>query len=185
MIDEFKQDAEQRMNKAIEALGVAFNKIRTGRAHPSLLNGISIDYYGVDTPLSQAASISVEDSRTLSVTPWEKNLVSDIEKAILKSELGLNPTTAGSVIRIPLPPLTEETRKNYGKQARQEAEGARISIRNIRRDVLSDIKDLLKEKEISEDEERKGQEDVQKITDKYIANVEQALIAKEKDLMEI
>ena len=185
MIDEFKQDAEQRMNKAIEALGVAFNKIRTGRAHPSLLNGISIDYYGVDTPLSQAASISVEDSRTLSVTPWEKNLVPDIEKAILKSELGLNPTTAGSVIRIPLPPLTEETRKNYGKQARQEAEGARISIRNIRRDVLSDIKDLLKEKEISEDEERKGQEDVQKITDKYIANVEQALIAKEKDLMEI
>lgn len=185
MIDEFKQDAEQRMNKAVEALGVAFNKIRTGRAHPSLLNGLSIDYYGVDTPLSQAASISVEDSRTLSVTPWEKNLVPDIEKAILKSELGLNPTTAGSVIRIPLPPLTEETRKNYGKQARQEAEGARISIRNIRRDVLSDIKELLKEKEISEDEERKGQEDIQKITDKYIANVEQALIAKEKDLMEI
>lgn len=185
MIDEFKQDAEQRMNKSVEALGVAFNKIRTGRAHPSLLNGLSIDYYGVDTPLSQAASISVEDSRTLSVTPWEKNLVPDIEKAILKSELGLNPTTAGSVIRIPLPPLTEETRKNYGKQARQEAEGARISIRNIRRDVLSDIKELLKEKQISEDEERKGQEDIQKITDKYIANVEQALIAKEKDLMEI
>jgi ribosome recycling factor len=185
LIEEFKQDAEQRMSRSVEALGVAFNKIRTGRAHPSLLNGISIDYYGVDTPLSQAASVSVEDSRTLSVTPWEKSLVPDIEKAILKSELGLNPSTAGAVIRIPLPPLTEETRKNYGKQARQEAEGARISIRNIRRDVLSDIKDLLKEKEISEDEERKAQDDVQKITDKYIANVEQALIAKEKDLMEI
>jgi ribosome recycling factor len=185
VIEEFKQDAESRMHKAIEALGVAFNKIRTGRAHPSLLNGISIDYYGVDTPLSQAASISVEDSRTLSVTPWEKNLVPDIEKAILKSELGLNPATAGTVIRIPLPPLTEETRKNYSKQARQEAEGARISIRNIRRDVLSDIKDLLKDKEISEDEERKAQEDVQKITDRFIAKVEEALIAKEKDLMEI
>jgi ribosome recycling factor len=185
VIEEFKQDAEQRMTKALEALAVAFNKIRTGRAHPSLLNGISIDYYGVNTPLAQAASISVEDSRTLSVTPWEKNLVPEIEKAILKSELGLNPTTAGTVIRIPLPALTEETRRSYGKQARQEAEGARISIRNIRRDVLSDIKDLLKEKEISEDEERKAQDDVQKITDKYIAKVEEALVVKEKDLMEI
>ena len=185
MIEEFKQDAEQRMIKTLEALAVAFNKIRTGRAHPSLLNGISIDYYGVNTPLSQAASISVEDSRTLSVTPWEKNLVPEIEKAILKSELGLNPTTAGTVIRIPLPALTEETRRSYGKQAKQEAEGARIAIRNIRRDVLSDIKDLLKEKEISEDEERKAQDDVQKITDRHIAKVEQALVVKEKDLMEI
>jgi ribosome recycling factor len=139
----------------------------------------------VNTPLAQAASISVEDSRTLSVTPWEKNLVPEIEKAIHKSELGLNPTTAGTVIRIPLPALTEETRRSYGKQARQEAEGARISIRNIRRDVLSDIKDLLKEKAISEDEERKAQDDVQKITDKYIAMVEDALVVKEKDLMEI
>ena len=185
MIEEFKKDAEQRMTKAIEALGVAFNKIRTGRAHPSLLNGISLDYYGVDTPLSQAASISVEDSRTLSVTPWEKTLVPEIEKAIMKSELGLNPSTAGEVIRIPLPPLTEETRRSYGKQARQEAENSRISIRSIRRDVLSDIKDLLKEKEISEDEERKAQDDVQKITDRFVAKVEEALIAKEKDLMEI
>jgi len=185
VIEEFKQDAEQRMAKAIEALAVAFNKIRTGRAHPSLLNGISVDYYGVVTPLSQAASISIEDSRTLSVTPWEKSLVPEIEKAILKSELGLNPSTAGAVIRIPLPPLTEETRRNYGKQARQEAEGSRISIRNIRRDVLSDIKALLKEKEISEDEERKAQDDVQKITDHFIGKVEDALVAKEKDLMEI
>ena len=185
MIEEFKQDAEQRMTKAVEALGTAFNKIRTGRAHPSLLNGLSVDYYGVDTPLSQAASVSVEDSRTLSVTPWEKSLVPEIEKAIMKSELGLNPSTAGTVIRIPLPPLTEETRRSYGKQARQEAESSRISIRNIRRDVLSDIKDLLKEKEISEDEERKAQDDVQKITDRFIAKVEEALTAKEKDLMEI
>ena len=185
MINELKNDAEARMSKSLDALANAFNKIRTGRAHSSLLNGISVDYYGVDTPLSQAASIVVEDSRTLSVTPWERSLIPEIEKAIMKSELGLNPSTAGTVIRIPLPPLTEETRKTYGKQARQEAEGSRISIRNIRRDVLSDIKDLLKEKEISEDEERKGQDDVQKITDKFIARVEEALAAKEKDLMEI
>ena len=185
MIEDFKKDAEQRMAKTVEALGVAFNKIRTGRAHPSLLNGISIDYYGVNTPLNQAASVTIEDSRTLSVSPYEKSLVPEIEKAIMKSELGLNPSTAGAVIRIPLPPLTEETRRSYGKQARHEAEGSRIGIRNIRRDVLSDIKDLLKEKEISEDEERKAQDDVQKITDRFIAKVEEALAAKEKDLLEI
>ena len=185
MIEDFKKDAEQRMAKSVEALGVAFNKIRTGRAHPTLLNGLSIDYYGVNTPINQAASVTIEDSRTLSVSPYEKSLVPEIEKAIMKSELGLNPSTAGSVIRIPLPPLTEETRRSYGKQARQEAEGARIGIRNIRRDVLSDIKDLLKEKEISEDEERKAQDDVQKITDRFIAKVDEALAAKEKDLLEI
>ena len=185
MIEDFKKDAEQRMAKTVEALGVAFNKIRTGRAHPSLLNGLSVDYYGVDTPLNQAASVSIEDSRTLTVSPYEKSLVPEIEKAIMKSELGLNPSTAGTVIRIPLPPLTEETRRSYGKQARHEAEGSRIAIRNIRRDVLSDIKDLLKEKEISEDEERKAQDDVQKITDRFVAKVEEALAAKEKDLLEI
>ena len=185
MIEDFKKDAEQRMAKSIEALGGAFNKIRTGRAHPSLLNGLSVDYYGVDTPLNQAASVTIEDSRTLSVSPYEKSLVPEIEKAIMRSELGLNPSTAGTVIRIPLPPLTEETRLSYGKQARHEAENARISIRNIRRDILSDIKDLLKEKEISEDEERKAQDDVQKITDRFIAKVEEALTAKEKDLLEI
>jgi ribosome recycling factor len=185
VIEDFKKDAEQRMAKTVEALGVAFNKIRTGRAHPSLLNGLSVDYYGVDTPLNQAASITIEDSRTLSVSPYEKSLVPEIEKAIMKSELGLNPSTAGAIIRIPLPPLTEETRRSYGKQARQEAEGSRIAIRNIRRDVLSDIKDLLKEKEISEDEERKAQDDVQKITDRFIAKVEEALAVKEKDLLEI
>lgn len=185
MIEDFKKDAEQRMAKTVEALGVAFNKIRTGRAHPSLLNGLSVDYYGVDTPLNQAASVTIEDSRTLTVSPYEKSLVPEIEKAIMKSELGLNPSTAGTVIRIPLPPLTEETRRSYGKQARHEAEGSRIAIRNIRRDVLSDIKDLLKEKEISEDEERKAQDDVQKITDRFVTKVEEALAAKEKDLLEI
>lgn len=185
MINELKKDAEERMAKAIEALGHTFNKIRTGRAHPSLLDGLSIEYYGVETPLSQVASIVVEDARTLNVTPWEKSVVPDVEKAIMKSELGLNPTTAGTVIRIPLPPLTEETRKNYGRQAKKEAEGARISIRNIRRDVLSDVKDLLKEKEITEDEERKAQDDIQKITDNFIGKVDEALAVKEKDLMEI
>ena len=185
MINELKIDAEQRMSKSIDALGNAFNKIRTGRAHSSLLNGISVDYYGVDTPLSQAASIVAEDSRTLSVTPWEKFLVPEIEKAIMKSDLGLNPSTAGSVIRLPLPALTEETRRTYGKQAKAEAENSRISIRNIRRDILTDVKDLLKEKDISEDEERKAHDDVQKITDRFIARVDEALVIKERDLMEI
>ena len=185
MINELKIDAEQRMSKSIDALGNAFNKIRTGRAHSSLLNGISVDYYGVDTPLSQAASIVVEDSRTLSVTPWEKFLVPEIEKAIMKSDLGLNPSTAGSVIRLPLPALTEETRRTYGKQAKAEAENSRISIRNIRRDILTDVKDLLKEKDISEDEERKAHDDVQKITDRFVARVDEALVIKERDLMEI
>ena len=185
MINELKTDAEQRMAKSLDALSNAFNKIRTGRAHSSLLNGISVDYYGVDTPLSQAASIVVEDSRTLSVTPWEKFLVPEIEKAIMKSDLGLNPSTSGSVIRLPLPALTEETRKSYGKQAKAEAENSRISIRNIRRDILSDVKDLLKDKDISEDEERKAHDDVQKITDRFFARVDDALVVKEKDLMEI
>ncbi len=185
MLDELKKDAEQRMEKALEALAMAFNKIRTGRAHPSLLDGINVSYYGVDTPLAQVASIVIEDARTLSVTPWEKNIVPDVEKAIMKSDLGLNPATAGVVIRIPLPSLTEETRKTYGRQARNEAEGGRIAIRNVRRNVLGDIKDLLKDKMISEDEERRAQDEVQKITDGYIAKVDQALAAKEKDLMEI
>ncbi|HAU02652.1 MAG: ribosome recycling factor [Porticoccaceae bacterium] len=185
MINELKKDAEVRMSKALDALANAFNKIRTGRAHPSLLDGISVDYYGVATPLSQAASISIDDARTLSVTPWEKSLVPVIEKAILKSDLGLNPSTTGAVIRIPLPSLTEETRKVYGKQAKAEAENARIAVRNIRRDVLSGLKALLKDKDISEDEERKAQEDVQKITDSYIAKVDENLAVKEKDLMEI
>ncbi|MBD2858256.1 ribosome recycling factor [Spongiibacter sp. KMU-158] len=185
MINELKEDAKERMAKAIDALGHNFNKIRTGRAHPSLLDGIRVSYYGSETPLSQVANIGIEDARTLTVTPWEKNIVPDVEKAIMKSDLGLNPSSAGSVIRIPMPPLTEETRKGYIKQARQEAESARVSIRNIRRDVLSDIKELQKAKEISEDDERRAGDDVQKITDQYVAEVDKALTAKEADLMEI
>jgi ribosome recycling factor len=185
VLDEFKQDAKERMQKSLEALGNAFNKIRTGRAHPSILEGLRIDYYGSETPLSQAANINIEDSRTLSITPWEKALVPEIEKAIMKSDLGLNPSTAGSVIRVPMPPLTEETRKGYIKQAKQESESARVSIRSIRRDVLADIKELQKAKDISEDEERKAQDDIQKLTDGFVAKVEEALKTKEADLLEI
>ncbi|MDG2036146.1 MAG: ribosome recycling factor [Pseudomonadales bacterium] len=185
MLEEFKKDAEDRMQKAVDALASAFNKIRTGRAHPSILEGVRVDYYGSVTPLSQVANISVEDARMLSVTPWEKQMVPDIEKAIMKSDLGLNPVTAGAVIRVPMPALTEETRKGYIKQARKEAETSRVSARNIRRDVLADIKELLKAKEISEDQERKAQDDIQKITDKYVAKIDEALKVKEADLLEI
>ena len=185
MIEDLKADANERMGKSLEALSHAFNKIRTGRAHPSLLDNISVPYYGVDTPLNQVANINVSDARTLSVVPWEKKMVSEIERAILKSDLGLNPATSGEIIRIPMPPLTEETRKVLIKQAMAETEQARVSIRNIRRDVLSDIKELLKEKEITEDEERKAQDDVQKITDSFVAKADAMLAEKEKDLMEI
>jgi ribosome recycling factor len=185
VINEIKQDAEVSMQKAVEALGSAFGRIRTGRAHPSILDGVMVDYYGSMTPLSQVANVSVDDARTLSVTPWEKNLVPDIEKAIMKSDLGLNPSTAGTVIRLPMPMLTEETRKVFIKQARAEAESSRVSIRNFRRDAISNIKDLLKDKEISEDDDRRGQDDVQKLTDKYVAKVDVLLAAKEVDLMEI
>ena len=185
MINELKQDAEVRMTKSVEALGNAFNKIRTGRAHPSLLDGLMVSYYGVDTPLGQVGNVSVLDARTLSISVWEKSLVPEVEKAILKSDLGLNPSTTGELIRIPMPQLTEETRKGFIKKARAEAESARVSVRNIRRDVLSDIKELQKDKEISEDEEHRAQDEVQKITDKYIQQVDKALSAKEVDLMEI
>jgi len=185
VIEDFKKDAEGRMKKAIEVLGHNFNKIRTGRAHPSLLDTIRVNYYGSEVPLSQVANIGVEDARTLTVSPWERNMVPDVEKAIMKSDLGLNPSTAGTVIRIPMPQLTEDTRKGYIKQAKAEAEHARVSIRNVRRDVLADIKELQKDKEISEDQERKAQEDIQKLTDKYIAEADKALAAKEADLMAI
>ena len=185
MIEDIKQDAQERMGKSVDALGNNFNKIRTGRAHPSILDGITVNYYGADTPLSQVANISVMDARTLSLSPWERTMVPEIEKAIMKSNLGLNPVTTGELMRIPMPPLTEETRKNYIKQARSEAENARVSIRNVRRDALGDLKDLLKEKEIGEDDERRGQDDIQKITDKFVAQVDAALATKEKDLMEI
>ncbi|MCO1333941.1 ribosome recycling factor [Microbulbifer sp. OS29] len=185
MIEDIKTDAKARMGKALDALAGNFNKIRTGRAHPSILDGVQVSYYGSDTPLSQIANVVVDDARTLSVTPWEKNLVPDIEKAIMKSDLGLNPSTAGTVIRIPMPMLTEETRKNFIRQARSEAETARVSIRNVRRDVLADVKSLVKDKAISEDDERRASDDIQKITDRFVADVDKALAGKEKDLMEI
>ena len=185
MIDDIMEEAEERMGNALEALAVHFAKIRTGRAHPSILSGITVPYYGSETPLNQVANINVEDARTLAVTPWEKSLVPEIEKAIMKSDLGFNPVTAGENIRIPMPALTEETRRGYIKQARAEAESARVSVRNARRDAMSMLKDLLKEKEISEDEDRRAHDRVQKLTDKYIASVEERLAEKETDLMEI
>lgn len=185
MINEIVKDAEGRMKKSVEALVENFKKIRTGRAHPSILDSITVSYYGSDVPIQQVANVSVEDARTLTIIPWEKKVVSDIEKAIMKSDLGLNPSTNGDVIRVPMPALTEETRKNYIRQARTEAENARVAVRNIRRDANGDIKSLLKEKDISEDDSHRGEEQVQKLTDKYVAEVDSLLAQKETDLMEI
>ena len=185
MIDDIKQETEERMGKALEALSHNFNKIRTGRAHPSLLDSIRVEYYGAETPMNQLANINIEDARTLSVIAFDKAITPDIERAIMKSDLGLNPATAGEVIRIPMPVLTEETRKGYIKQARAEAESARVSVRNARRDGLGMLKELLKEKEISEDEERRGQDVIQRLTDDFVAKVEKALSEKETDLMAI
>lgn len=185
MIDELIKDAESRMKKSIESFKGELTKIRTGRAHPSLLEHLTIEYYGSEVPLNQVANISVGDARTLTVTPWEKQMVPVVEKAIINSGMGLNPATAGEVIRVPLPPLTEERRKDLIKVVRKEGEAAKVAIRNIRRDVLGDVKSLQKEKEITEDQERTAQDDVQKITDKYVAQVDVLLSEKEKDLMEI
>ena len=185
MLDDIKSDTSERMAKSLEALGHSFNKIRTGRAHPSILDGITVEYYGAKTPLNQMANISVEDARTLTLTAWDRSTVPDIEKAIMKSNLGLNPSTAGEVMRIPMPMLTEETRKGFIRQARHDAESARVSVRNGRRDGMAMLKELVKEKEISEDDERRGQDMVQKLTDSYVADIEKLLLAKEADLMEI
>ena len=185
MLKEVKDDANIRMNKSIEAFKQDLAKVRTGRAHPSLLAQVMVPYYGVDTPLNQVATVNVMDSRTLTVQPFEKTMVAAVEKAIMNANLGLNPNTAGDVMRIPLPPLTEERRKDLIKVVRGEAEGARIAIRNIRRDALSTVKDLLKEKEITEDDDRKAQDDIQKITDQHVASVDQLLADKEKELMEV
>ncbi len=185
MLKEIKEDAAERMQKSLASLSIAFAKIRTGRAHPSILDGIMVDYYGNPTPLNQVANVTVEDARTLAVSPWEKPMVSVIEKAILKSDLGLNPATSGDKIRIPMPPLTEENRRDLTKIAKSEAENARIAIRNIRRDANSDLKELLKEKEITEDESRRGEEEIQKLTDAKIKEVDDLLVTKEADLMEI
>ena len=185
MINDIKTEASERMGKSLDALAHNFNKIRTGRAHPSLLDGLKVEYYGSDTPLNQVANVNVEDARTLSLTAWDKSMIPAIEKAIYKSGLGLNPATAGEVIRIPMPMLTEETRKGFTRQARQEAESARVSVRNARRDAMAMLKEMMKEKEISEDDERRGHDAVQKLTDGFIARVEKLLDVKEADLMEI
>ncbi|NIC05848.1 ribosome recycling factor [Billgrantia bachuensis] len=185
MINDIQKDAESRMKKSLDALHANFNKIRTGRAHSSILDSVTVDYYGSQVPLNQVASVNVEDARTLSVVPWEQNLVPKIEKAIMTSDLGLNPASAGNVIRVPMPMLTEETRKGYIKQARAEAENARVAVRNVRRDANNDIKALLKEKEISEDEQHRGEEAIQKLTDKYIAEIDKQLEVKEHDLMQV
>lgn len=185
MIDEIKQDAASRMEKSIESFRHNLSKLRTGRANASLLDQVTVSYYGSEVPLSQAATVSVADARMLNVTPWEKDLVPVIEKAILASDLGLNPSTSGNVIRIALPPLTEERRRDMVKLVKAEAENARISLRNIRRDANGDFKELLKEKEITEDEERRAEDDIQKITDKFVAQVENIMEEKEADLLEV
>ncbi|MDH5571778.1 MAG: ribosome recycling factor [Gammaproteobacteria bacterium] len=185
MINELKKDAEVRMGKSVESLKNDLIKIRTGRAHTSLLEHIMVEYYGSKVPLTQVANISVSDARMLTVTPWEKPMVKAIEKAIINSDMGLNPATAGEVIRVPLPALTEERRKDMIRVVRHEGENAKVAIRNIRRDVLSDLKSLLKDKEITEDQERHAQDEIQKLTDKYVASVDKVLEEKEKDLMEI
>ena len=185
MINEIKQDAEKRMRKTIDALHVDMTKIRTGRANVGLLDHVQVDYYGTMTPLNQVANITASDSRTILVTPWEKSMVAAIEKAILTSDLGLNPATAGNAIRVPMPPLTEERRKELIKVVRNEGEQGKVSIRNIRRDANNQLKDLVKDKTISEDDERRAGEVIQKLTDKYILEVDTVLADKEKDLMEI
>lgn len=185
MIEDLKKDAAARMQKCVQVFQADLKKMRTGRAHPSLVEHLKVDYYGSDVPLQQVANITVEDARTLAISPWEKSMVGPIEKAIHKSDLGLTPMTAGTVIRVPLPPLTEERRRDITKVVRQDAENARVSIRNVRRDVLADVKELLKEKEISQDDERKSQEEIQKLTDRYIADLDQQLAAKEKEILQV
>jgi len=185
MIDDLLKDAEIRMGKSVDALENEMSRLRTGRAHPSLLEHVRVDYYGAETPLSQVANINTEDARTLTVTPWEQGMVQAVEKAIINSDLGLNPNTAGTIIRVPVPPMTEERRKDMVKVVRSEAEAARVAVRNIRREANSDLKEFEKEKEISKDELRKGEESVQKITDAAIKNVDEVLKKKEDDLMEV
>lgn len=185
MINDVKQDSEKRMKKAIEALGVDLSKVRTGRANAGLLDHVQVDYYGNPTPLNQVANVTTSDSRTLMVTPWEKNMVAAIEKAILISGLGLNPATSGNSIRVPMPALTEERRKELIKVVRGEGEQTKVTIRNVRRDANNQLKDLVKDKAISEDDERRAGEVIQKLTDKYIADVDTMLSDKEKELMEV
>lgn len=185
MLEDIKKDATARMQKCVVAFRNDLKKLRTGRAHTSLLEHIRVDYYGTDTPLQQVANLAIEDARTITVTPWDKNMVAAVEKAIMKSDLGLTPNTAGSVIRVPMPPLTEERRREMTKVVRHEAENARVAVRNVRRDVMNELKEMLKEKLVSQDDDRRAQEEVQKLTDKHIAEIEQALGEKEKELLQV
>ncbi len=185
LIELIETEADERMGKSIDAMHTAFARIRTGRAHPSLLDPIEVPYYGTDTPLNRVATITVEEARTLVITPWEKNLIPQIERAVLKSDLGITPATGKDAVRVPLPTLTEENRRDLARQARHEAEAARVAIRNIRRDAIHEMRELLREKEVTEDEERRAEQQVQTITDRRIKAVDVELAAKEADLMEI
>ena len=185
MLADIKKDAATRMDKSLDSLRAELSKIRTGRAHPSLLEHVNVEYYGSQVPISQAANVTVEDSRTLAVTAWDKSMVGKIEKAILTSDLGLNPATAGTVIRVPLPPLTEERRADLSKIVHAEGEQAKVAIRNIRRDANSHIKDLVKDKEISEDDQRRAETEIQQLTDQHVARVDEMVAAQENELMEI
>jgi ribosome recycling factor len=185
MLKNVQQDAENRMKKGLETLSHHLAKLRTGRAHPSLIESISVIYYGNVTPLNQVATVTVEDARTLAITPWDKSMIQAIDKAIRTSELGLNPTVSGVLIRVPLPPLTEERRKELVKQVRSEAEDARVGVRNIRRDANTQVKELLKAKKITEDEERRGEEVIQKLTDRVITDIDKLVSTKEAELMHV
>lgn len=185
MINDVLKESEDRMKKSLVSLDTAFNRIRTGRAHPSILDSVRVNYYGSEMPIQQVANVNVEDARTLSIAPWEKKMVQEIEKAIMKSDLGLNPSNNGDVIRVPMPMLTEQTRKNYTKQAKAEAENARVAVRNIRRDANTQFKDFLKDKAISEDDARRAEQNIQKMTDNYIAIIDKKYADKEADLLSI
>ncbi|HEX8981021.1 MAG TPA: ribosome recycling factor [Parasulfuritortus sp.] len=185
MINDIKKTAEDKMKKSVEALKTEFSKVRTGRAHAGILDHVKVDYYGSPMPINQVANISILDAHALSVQPWEKGMGAKIEKAIRDSDLGLNPAGMGDLIRVPIPPMTEERRKDLVKVVRGEAESSKVAVRNIRRDAIAHLKDLLKEKEISEDDERRAQDDIQKLTDRYIAEVDKTLAEKEKDLMAV
>jgi ribosome recycling factor len=185
MLDDIKKDATDRMQKCVLALRNELKKMRTGRAHPGLIEHLRVEYYGTEVPLQQVATVSTEDARTLTVTPYERQMVSVIEKAIMKSDLGLMPMTAGTVIRVPMPALTEERRRDMTKVVRHEAEGARVAVRNVRRDVMNELKDMLKEKLMSQDEDRRAQDEIQKLTDKHVAEIDQVLVEKEKELMQV
>jgi ribosome recycling factor len=185
MINDIKKESEQRMHRAIEAVKEEMRRLRTGRAHAGLLEHVMVEYYGTNVPIKQTANVSVEDARTIVVTPWEKQMVSAVEKAIMNSGLGLNPVTAGQVIRVPLPPMTEERRREIVKVVRAQAEHGRVAVRTVRREALADLKDLLKEKLVTEDEDRRGQEEIQKLTDRFVAQIDALLKDKEAEIMEV